>query len=600
MTGPANQKDPNLKPSLKTGAPVVYVETVPTELIVTEGAPSWVPITGTNLLYVNNTTANIVRDLHDQQTYVLVTGRWFRGPGFTGPWQYVSGKDLPPDFAKIPDDSPKENIKASVPGTPQAQEAIIAAAIPQTATVNRSGVNFTPQISGSPELNPIPNTTLNYVFNAADPIIRCHQPSGSPFTTAWFNATSVQGPWLVASSVPAVIYSIPPSSPLYYVTYVKVYASTPQVVVAGYTPGYMGTVVSADDVVVYGTGYTYQAYISPTVYYPVPVTYGYATNMTWTPWLGWAFGFGMGWAWGATTVGWGGAWGWGCAPYWGAYGGYYGAYGAAYGYHGGAAVWGPGGWAGTTGNVYRQYGPTSVVSRTSGGYNAWTGNAWSSQVGHSYNSVTGQMSAGQRGAVQNVYTGNSAYGARGATYNPTTGVGAAGGRATFNNAATGQSTTVGRGEVTGPAGGTTRVAQVNNNYYADHNGNVYRGNSSTGSFQKYDAGGGWNDVDRSQAQSLQSHDSSRQMGDARSASSSWGGNWSGGKGGGGDSGGRSFGGGVVGAGAALAVAEVASVGFAAAVASAEDLAADGRFPIEKGESVLAENARGMFLLQLGG
>ena len=79
MTGPANQKDPTQKPSLKTGAPV-DVETVPTELIVIEGAPDWVPITGTNLLYVNNTTANIVQDLDDQQTYILVTGRWFRGP----------------------------------------------------------------------------------------------------------------------------------------------------------------------------------------------------------------------------------------------------------------------------------------------------------------------------------------------------------------------------------------------------------------------------------------------------------------------------------------------------------------------------------------
>ena len=62
--------------------------------------------------------------------------------------------------------------------------------------------------------------------------------------------------------------------------------------------------------------------------------------------------------------------------------------------------------------------------------------------------------------------------------------------------------------------------------------------------------------------------------------------------------------GVVGAAAALAVAEAgavaASVGFAvAAVSAAEDLAADGRFPLEKGESVLAENARGMSLLRLG-
>ena len=199
MTGPANQKDTTQKPSLKTGAPVLYVETVPTELIVIEGAPNWVPITGTNLLYVNNTTANIVQDLDDQQTYVLVTGRWFRGPGFTGPWQYVSGKDLPADFAKIPDDSPKENIKASVPGTPQAQEAIIAAGIPQTATVTRASVNFTPQISGSPELNPIPNTTLNYVFNAAHPIIEVSPTEWfAVHNGVWFNATV--GPGAMARS----------------------------------------------------------------------------------------------------------------------------------------------------------------------------------------------------------------------------------------------------------------------------------------------------------------------------------------------------------------------------------------------------------------
>jgi hypothetical protein len=543
MEGPANEKNPNQKPSLKTSAPTLYVETKPTELIVTEGQPDWIPITGTNLLYVKNTTADIVKDLKDQQIYVLVTGRWFRALSFVGPWQYVPGTSLPPDFAKIPDDSPKENMKASIPGTPQAQEAIIAAEIPQMATINRATPHFTPVISDAPVLKLIPGTSLSYVFNTSDPIIQVSPAEWYGVQNGvWFTSTSVQGPWLVASSVPAVIYSIPPSSPVYYVTYVKIYNSTPQAVVVGYTPGYLGTVVSADGVVVYGTGYTYPAYISSTVYYPVPSTYGYATNMTWTPWVGWAFGFGMGWAWGAADADWAGAWGWGAAPYWGAYRGYYGygAYGAAYGYHGGGAVWGPGGWAGTTGNMYRQYGTTSVASRTSGGYNAWTGNAWSSQVGHSYNSVTGRMSAGQRGAVQNVYTGNSAYGARGATYNPTTGVGAAGGRATINNAATGQSATVGRGVVTGPAGGTTRVGQVNNNYYADHDGNVYHANSTTGAYQKYGADG-WNNVDRDQAQSLQSHQQARDYGASRAAGSSWGGNWSGWKGAGDASGGRSWG-----------------------------------------------------------
>ena len=56
----------------------------------------------------------------------------------------------------------------------------------------------------------------------------------------WFTASSVQGPWVVATSIPAAIYSIPPSSPLYYVTYVKIYDVTPQYVVVGYTPGVYG------------------------------------------------------------------------------------------------------------------------------------------------------------------------------------------------------------------------------------------------------------------------------------------------------------------------------------------------------------------------
>jgi len=230
----------------------------------------------------------------------------------------------------------------------------------------------------------------------------------------------------VATAVSPVIYSIPPSSPLYYVTHVRVYDVTPQYVVVGYTPGYLGTVVTAGGVVVYGTGYVYTPYIGATVWYPPPVTYGYAAAVTWTPWTGWAVGFGFGLAFGA-AVSWGSAccWGYCPAPYWGAVGYYHG--GVAVGPYGGAAVWGPGGWAATSGNVYHSWGATGAVTRTSGGYNAWTGNAWSTQVGHSYNSVTGRISAGERGAVQNVYTGNYAYGRHGATYNPNTGVTARGG-----------------------------------------------------------------------------------------------------------------------------------------------------------------------------
>src|SRR4029453_2491574 len=285
----------------------------------------------------------VFKDMSDQQTYVLVTGRWFRAPGFSGPWQSVSAKGLPADFQTIPDDSPKENVKASIPGTSQAQEAVIANQIAETADVDRSKVKFTPVISGPLELKPIPDPGRSWRTNSGTPIIQVTPTQWYACQAGvWFTASSVVGPWSVAASVPPPIYSIPPSSPIYYVTYVKIYDVTPTTVVVGYTPGYMGTVVTSDGLVVYGTGYTYPPYISGSIWYPWPVTYGYPAAVTYTPWPGWAMGFGFGLAMGAM---WSSAFYhpyWGCAPYWGAMPYAYG--GVAFGAYGGAAVWGAGGW----------------------------------------------------------------------------------------------------------------------------------------------------------------------------------------------------------------------------------------------------------------
>jgi len=208
-----------------------------------------------------------------------------------GPWAYVPGRELPADFAWIPDDSPKENVKASVPGTPQAREAHIANSIPQTATVKRSEAKLTGLvIDGAPKMSPISGTPLQYVVNSATPIIVVDPHSYYALQNGvWFVGTAVSGPWVVATSVPAVIYSIPPSSPVHYVSYVRVYDWTSQVVYVGYTPGYYGTYVDSDGVVVYGTGYYYTPWIG-TVWYGPPVTYGVAAAVTYTPWTGWAYG----------------------------------------------------------------------------------------------------------------------------------------------------------------------------------------------------------------------------------------------------------------------------------------------------------------------
>ena len=125
----------------------------------------------------------------------------------------------------------------------------------------------------------------------------------------WFTSTALTGPWTIATSVPAVVYTIPPSSPIYYVTYVRIYEATPQVVYVGYTPGYLGTVVEPYGTIVYGTGYAYTPWIG-IVWYPPPYTYGVAATPIYNPYVGFTFGFALGLATAAWTE-----------PYWG--GAYY-------------------------------------------------------------------------------------------------------------------------------------------------------------------------------------------------------------------------------------------------------------------------------------
>jgi hypothetical protein len=510
LTG-TNPSDTQSKPpSLKAGAPRILVATTPTELIVTEGAPKYVPITGTDLLYVENTTGNVFQHTAQQKVYVLVAGRWFAAASEQGPWSFVSGDDLPKDFRRIPDDNAKENVKASVPGTPQAEEALIANSIPQTAKVDRKTA-FTPRIDGEPRLEPVQGTTLYRVANSSTPIIRVdEQHFYAVENGVWFAAPALGGPWTVATSIPAVIYTIPASSPIYYVTYVYVYDVTPSTVVVGYTPGYYGAYVY-DGAVVYGTGYYYTPWVGSYWYGP-PVTYGFGVAMAYTPWTGWSFSFGFGWSWGAASITYGG-WGYGPRPWWGPVGvafyspAYYPwsyrAGGAVYGARPGSyAAWGPGGWSASTGNVYHRWGATSAVTRSSGGYDAWTGTSWNNDVGRSYNSRTGTLSAGQRSSVGNVYSGNYRASSSGASVNTRTGGAVAGGRVTSGNAYTGQQTTAGAaaarnpttGQVTtaaGVRGENGGVARVGDDLYVGNNGNVVR--HSDAGWQERD-GQSWKNV----------------------------------------------------------------------------------------------------------
>jgi hypothetical protein len=271
-----------------SGATRLIVSTKPTELVQTEGPPQYLPVTGTQLLYVTNTPNRLFLDLRTQQYYVLLSGRWFRTSALDqGRWEYVAGASLPSDFAAIPDSHPTATVRESVPGTPQADEAAIANSVPQVATVKRSEARLDLTYDGSPQFKPIEGTALGYAVNADIPVIRIDDRNYYALDDGvWFFSATMNGPWSPASYVPPVIYSIPLSSPLHYVTYVRVYGATSDSLSVGYSPGYVGSYVTSDNTVVYGSGYYYRPWVG-TVWYPYPVTWGFGFsywNTWWNPW----------------------------------------------------------------------------------------------------------------------------------------------------------------------------------------------------------------------------------------------------------------------------------------------------------------------------
>ena len=285
----------NPKPSLAAGAPAIYTTQVPTELIVFNGTPDFVPIVGTALLWASNTTSDVLRDSTSNDYYVLLAGRWFRASALNGQWTSVASNALPPDFAKIPPASLAGAVLMTVAGTPQAQQALNENSIAQTAQVpRRNGPKFAPKFDGAPQYGPIAGTSLKYVINASAPVIQVSTDAYYAVRAGvWFTATQVTGPWTVATSVPEAIYSIPPSSPIYFVTFVRIYEVTPDVVHEGYTPGYLGTTVSPWGTVVYGTGYSYMSWIG-NAWYPAPSTYGVAAAPVYNQGAGYTYAFAVG------------------------------------------------------------------------------------------------------------------------------------------------------------------------------------------------------------------------------------------------------------------------------------------------------------------
>ncbi|HEX2972410.1 MAG TPA: hypothetical protein VHP11_08755 [Tepidisphaeraceae bacterium] len=431
--------------------PKVFYSTMPAEVILFDGKPVYTRIPQTQLLYATKTDSPVFLYTPTNEYYYLAAGRWFRSKSLEGRWSCASF-ELPPDFARIPLSSPASAVLASVPGTEEAKDAVLIAQIPTVMQINPKSAAAQAKVNyaGAPQFAPIEGTSLSYATNTADKVIKVDDVYYLCLQGVWFTSSNAQGPWSTASSVPQAIYTIPPSSPVYNVTYVTQTATPSGYVESSYTAGYLGAFVTGAAVgaiVANGTGYYYPPYIGYPAY-GYPVYYPYATPYG-------AYGY---------------------SNYYNTRTGAYGVSQTAYGPYGSAtraASYNP-----YTGTYKQGASVATPYGRQSAGqaYNPYTGTYAASRQGSSPTAQWGQsyVSNANRSAYTQHYS--TAQGTAASVQ------GSQGGRAYGSSTAYGNTV----------AGKTS-----SGDMYAGHDGNVYK-NTGTG-WQKY-SNGGWNNVNTQQAQ----------------------------------------------------------------------------------------------------
>jgi hypothetical protein len=196
--------------------PEVLYTTSAVAVILFDGPPAFTPITGTQLERATNTRSPVFRLKPPGTYYYLVVGRWFSAPSLKGPWSDATSS-LPPDFSHIPPDSPAEAVLAAVPGTTQAEDAALLSQVPKRPALSARQVSVT--YLGTPQFAPVEGTTMQYATNTADKVLLIGAVYYLSRRGQWFIAPTPQGPWTTAPGAPEVIYTIPPSSPVYTVTY---------------------------------------------------------------------------------------------------------------------------------------------------------------------------------------------------------------------------------------------------------------------------------------------------------------------------------------------------------------------------------------------
>ena len=271
---------------------MIYTSTVPAELIVTQGADG---------LRADPRHRPALREQHERaRLRVHRQSAGVRAPrrpvvhgagDATGRGRTCPAIRLPADFRRIPLDSPVEPVLASVPGTPQAAEAVIENSVPQTGAVSRSAPDARARVRRRAAVRADRGTRLQYVVNAPVPVIRVSSNSYfAVYNGVWFARAERVG----AVDRRGVRSGGDLHDPAEFAALLR------HVRAGVRRDGHRGVRRLHAGLLRHGrrrrTAWWCTApatCITPWVgayYYPPPMTYGFGATVRWTPWTGWSVG----------------------------------------------------------------------------------------------------------------------------------------------------------------------------------------------------------------------------------------------------------------------------------------------------------------------
>ena len=195
------------------------------------GQPEFVPIVGTQLLWASNTTNDVLIDLATNNYYVLLAGRWFTSASLTGPWTFVAKQRAARRFCQYSAAFARRRRAADGRGNAAGAgsgDRELDSANRHGAAKNGPEVHAELRWSAAVRADPGNAAVVCRQFvGAGDPgraefVLRGRRrASGSRHRESRARGSSRR-------RCRPSIYTIPPSSPIHYVTYVRIYEATPQ------------------------------------------------------------------------------------------------------------------------------------------------------------------------------------------------------------------------------------------------------------------------------------------------------------------------------------------------------------------------------------